>query len=232
MGGPAGRPRATGGRDLDRRRDLAVARGGTARHRAPRDHRVHRAVPRPAARDGPSGPRRLDLDALSRDLARAQARGAGGRGHRLLHPPWLRARRDAERARGRAAGPRAAARGVHHHPAARQEPLALPVAQPAAQGAGGAPDLAGRARALQAAHSRALSQRGRVRPRHLRGGRGEPALLRQGARRPRRERGSPARRRAAESRRLASRRGQRGLPAPPAAQRPPARCITRPARAG
>ena len=45
--------------------------------------------------------------------------------------------------------------GIHHHPAARQESLALPVAQPAAEGAGGAPDLAARARALQAAHSRA-----------------------------------------------------------------------------
>ncbi len=106
----------------------------------------------------------------------------------------LRTRRDAGRARGRAAGPRAAARGVHHHPAARQEPLALPVTQPAAQGAGSAPDLAARARALQAAHSGALSQRGGVRAGRLRGGRGESALLRQGARRSRRERGGPARR--------------------------------------
>src|SRR6185503_4484689 len=57
------------------------------------------------------------------DGAERQGGGPGRRGHQLLLPPRVRQWRDAQGADTGARGSRAATRRLHHHPAARQEPL-------------------------------------------------------------------------------------------------------------
>src|SRR5437667_49528 len=81
------------------------------------------------------------------------------------------------------------ARRLDDHPAAREEPLAHALAQPAAQGARGRADLAARARAVQAADPRALPECRRIRARRVRRGGSGPALLRQAGGRAGRGRG-------------------------------------------
>ena len=109
-----------------------------------------------------------------------QARRAGRRGHRLLRPRGRRPRRDGGRARARRRAEGAAARRLHHHPAAREEPLADALAQSAPQGARGDPRLAARADALEAPDPRALPERRRVRAGVLRGRGGGAPVLREG----------------------------------------------------
>ncbi len=69
-------------------------------------------------------------------------------------------------------------RGQHHHPATGQEPLPFPGAQPGAQAQGSPPGPGAGGFPPQAAHPRALSERGGVGPRHLRGRGRRPQPLR------------------------------------------------------
>ena len=197
-------PRAPGRERLARLRGLDVAAHGRPRHASAPDHGLHRPLSSGAAGDRAGRPRPVDVGALCRHLDARQARRGRRRGHRILRARGRRPRRGGGCARARRRAEGAAARGVHHHAAAREEPLADALAEPAPEGAGGAPRVAARADAHQAADPGALPQRRRVRAGVLRGRGGGAPVFREVRRRRGSARGGAARGEPPEPARLAS----------------------------
>ncbi len=162
-----------------------------ARPRATTDHRVHRPLPR-----HPAGARPADrvawawvpYGAIAPELKRAVLVGED---IDFFSHNGFELSRGADGPREGGTRARAAQRRVDDHPTGGEEPMALALPEPLAQSEGGDPHLAARARARQAAHPRAVSERGGARPRDLwRPGRESP-LLRPARRRPGRGRGHP-----------------------------------------
>ena len=175
-----------------------------------------------AVRDGDDAggrtfhPSNLPPYRLEGHLPGPPAHGDHRRGLALSHAPGNRSSRDrgragreraqrmADHARRPVAAPRPAAGREHHHPAAREEPLSVGVAQSAPQAQGGGDGCVARARAAQGPHPRAVSQRGGVGAGDLGGGRCKPGLLRRPRRGPRRAAGGGPRRHATASPRVQS----------------------------
>lgn len=174
---------------LDRLGGVDVARCRSPGPAQPGDDGVHRELACGATRGREGRSRRVELGPLHGDLAESRARGRRRRGHRLLLPPGLRRQRDEEGHRGRHRGPGDPARRFDHHAAAREEPVAVPLAQSVEESEGSDPHLAARAPPRQAEDPRDLPQRRGARARDLRRRRRITALLRQACRRCRRGRG-------------------------------------------